>query len=264
MSSPKPPALPKPHDPQSIILVPYPKIILLYPTFIMAIVAGCYMSFFAPSSDVAASPVAAAAAIEPAEGAGAQSTPGLSQAKPGSSVALIFLAIFGLNLVVYAFDFPRTTSLTLFFLAVAIGLGLMLLIQYMPSLLPWMYNVLVWIQPTADATFYWCFTVILGAIYLGVLFNIKFDYWEVRPNELLHHHGYLSNLERFSAPSLRISKEINDVFEFMLLGSGRLILHPSNEPRAIVLDNIVNISKREAEITRMLGALQVSVRQEGE
>jgi hypothetical protein len=103
---------------------------------------------------------------------------------------------------------------------------------------------------------------VLGLIYAGVLINIRFDYWEVRPNELLHHHGILSDLERFSAPNLRIDKEINDIFEYLLLGSGRLILHPSNERRAVVLENVFRINQKEKAITKMLGALQVQVRTE--
>ena len=88
----------------------------------------------------------------------------------------------------------------------------------------------------------------------------RFDYWEVRGNELLHHHGVLSDLKRFSAPNLRIDKEINDVFEYLLLRSGRLILHPSQERRAIVLENVFFINQKEEKITKMLGALQVRVR----
>ena len=103
---------------------------------------------------------------------------------------------------------------------------------------------------------------VLTLIFIGVWINRRFDYWEVRPNELLHHHGILSDLERFSAPHLRIDKEINDVFEYLLLGSGRLILHPSEERRAIVLDNVFWISGKEKVITSMLGALQVQVRDE--
>ena len=72
---------------------------------------------------------------------------------------------------------------------------------------------------------------------------------------------YLSDLERFSSPNLRIDKEINDIFEYLLLQSGRLILHPSNERRAIVLDNVFFISSKEKSITKMLGALQVQVRE---
>ena len=99
-------------------------------------------------------------------------------------------------------------------------------------------------------------------IYVGVLIHSRFDYWEVRPNELLHHHGILSDLERLSAPHLQIEKEINDVFEYLLAGSGRLILRPSNERRVIILDNVLGIGKKEHAITKMLGALQVQVRTE--
>ena len=54
---------------------------------------------------------------------------------------------------------------------------------------------------------------------------------------------------------------INDVFEYMLLRSGRLILHPSQERRAIVLENVFFINRKEEQITKMLSALQVQVRE---
>ena len=50
------------------------------------------------------------------------------------------------------------------------------------------------------------------------------------------------------------------MFEYLLLQSGRLILQASEERRAIVLDNVPFIRKKEEAITRMLGALQVQVR----
>ena len=48
----------------------------------------------------------------------------------------------------------------------------------------------------------------------------------------------------------------------MLINAGRLILHPSNERKAVVLDNVFFINKKEAQITRMLGAVQVQLRTE--
>ena len=69
-------------------------------------------------------------------------------------------------------------------------------------------------------------------------------------------------MERLSAPHLRIDKEINDVFEYLLCRSGRLILQPRNSPRAIILENVFFISSKEKKITQMLGALQVQVRSE--
>jgi hypothetical protein len=116
------------------------------------------------------------------------------------------------------------------------------------------------LRPFANAKFYGILATVLLLIYIAVAVSVQFDYWEVRPNELLHHHGVLSDLERFSAPNLRIDKEINDLFEYLLLRAGRLILHPSNERKAIVLENVFFINKKEQQITKMLGALQVQIR----
>ncbi|MCR4410883.1 MAG: hypothetical protein NUV77_00495, partial [Thermoguttaceae bacterium] len=177
----------------------------------------------------------------------------------GVTITTIFLIVLGVNLVILAFDFPRTISLTLFFFVVAAALGLWLLFLKKPELLPAVTHLLRRFQPLANTTFFWAFVGLLGFIFVVSIITTRFDYWEVRRNELLHHHGILANLERFPAPNLRIDKEITDVFEYLLLGSGRLILQISSERRAVILDNVPFIRKKEAALTRMLGALHVEV-----
>jgi hypothetical protein len=223
--------------PQRVLLVPYPKVVFLYPTLLTSIAVAIFMSFSGEPLD--------------------------ATNKGAAVAATLFLGILALNLVILAFDFPRTTSLTLFFLAAALVMGGVLLFTFYPELLPSLTATLAAFRPLASATFYWTFAGILGLIFLATAAVVRFDYWEVRPNELLHHHGFLANLERLSAPNLRIDKEINDVFEYLLLRSGRLILQASNERRAIILDNVPFIKEKEQAITRMLGALQVQVRQDG-
>jgi hypothetical protein len=178
--------------------------------------------------------------------------------------ARIFLIVFALNMVVISFDFPRTTSLTWFFAITALVLGLWFLFSRYEGLAPKIVQGLLTIKPWANASFYMIYTMIMLFLYMWVMISRRFDYWEVKGNELLHHHGFLSNLERFSAPNLRIDKEINDLFEYILLRSGRLIIHCSNERRAIVLENVLCINSKEDLITRMLGALQVRVRTDKE
>jgi hypothetical protein len=225
----------KPHTrdevPARIFLVSYPKIIFLYPTFMMSLIAGIVLSFRGDVADTTS-----------------------------YVLTSLFLGVFAINLVVFSFDFPRTTSLTLFFFVAACVLGMFLTFQFRPEWAGILRSIFGKIHPFANSTFYHLFSFILGFIYLVVVFNLQFDYWEARPNELLHHHGLWSDLERFPAPNLRISKEINDVFEYLLLRSGRLVLTPSNEPRAIVLDNVLFIDRKERALTRMLSALQVQVR----
>lgn len=232
-----PTPVPPSDDPNSVILVSFPKIVFLWPAYLVSLIAGLYMHFSTGSATDISADAAGAAAI-----------------------GWTFLILVSLNLIVISFDFPRTTSLTLFFIIVAVVLGVFLAIVYFPNLVPSVRAFLSSIKPQANATFYYLFFGVMTLIYVGVFANRKFDYWEVRPNELLHHHGFLSDLERFSSPHLKIEKEINDVFEYILLGSGRLILQASNEKRAIVLDNVPFISRKEARITRLLSALQVQVR----
>jgi hypothetical protein len=239
--APEPPAAPKhiparsaaakKEPPERVYLVSYPKIAFLYPTFLMALGSAVYLT------------------IDPAHSV---------------IVTALFLGVLCINLVVISFDFPRTTSLTLFFFAAAIVMGGYLLSVLKPDVLPFLGNIFGTLQPQANATFYYVFVGIMVILYLFMFGSVQFDYWEVRPNELLHHHGMLSDLKRYSAPDLRVDKEINDVFEYLLLRSGRLILHPSGEKRSIILENVLFITQKEESLTRMLGALQVQVRKAGD
>lgn len=271
-----PPAVPaaktpekKHHDPPDrIILVSYPKIMFLYPTVLTALFCGLVMWFKGGLPDSqAAAPVpveqAAAAGADAAAPAGDEQAADKAQASAPTYhhvCARIFLLVFVINLVVIAFDFPRTTSLTWFFAIVAIVIGLYTLFRFNEGLLPKVVDGLLTVKPAANTSFYFIYAFGMLFLYICVLISRRFDYWEVKGNELLHHHGFLSDLKRFSAPNLRIDKEINDVFEYMLLRSGRLIIHPSNERLAVVLENVIFINDKEEKITKMLGALQVRVR----
>ena len=219
-----------------MFLVPYPKIVFLYPTFVMAIIAAVWTHFLSnplnPGNHVAA------------------------------GIGTLFLGVFTVNLVILAFDFPRTTSLTLFFFVAAVTLGLIVLFTFQPKLWPELTSFIYQFHAKANAHFYAAIAFILGAMFAVVAVVVRFDFWEVRGNELLHHHGFLSDLERLSAPNLRMEKQINDIFEFLLLRSGRLTIYTSNDRQPIVLDNVPFIDRKEQAVMRMLGALQVQVRRD--
>lgn len=226
-------------EPKSVYLVPYPKVVFFYPAFVAAIVIATWMAITNRFNVDVDDKMAVAA-------------------------TWIFLCILSVNLIVITFDFPRATSLTMFFFVAALALAVVLLSHLLPDTLPTVTEVITSIHPLANATFYIVFASVMALIYVAVFISVRFDYWEVRPNELLHHHGILSDLKRYPAPKLRVDKEINDVFEYLLLRSGRLILQPSSERRAITLENVPFISDKEKAITAMLGALQVKVRSDDE
>lgn len=223
--------------PSRILLVSYPKIVFLYPTFVMSLAAAIYLSLVWQPLDTTNTEAIV--------------------------LSVVFLGVWATNLVVLAFDFPRTSSLTLFFLFVAVVIGCVLLSVLKPEVLPYVAEKLRAFHPLANASFYWALSISLGLATLGAVIVARFDYWEARPNELLHHQGLWGDLDRFPAPGVRIDKEITDVFEYVLLQSGRLILHLSSERRPVVLDNVPFITRKEKALTRLLGTLQVDVRPEG-
>ena len=45
--------------------------------------------------------------------------------------------------------------------------------------------------------------------------------------------------------NLKFDKEIPDVLEFAMLGSGRLVLHVPNVNKALVLENVIFINNKE-------------------
>jgi hypothetical protein len=213
---------------ERIIIRTFPKIVFLYPTMIFAFICAIFVQ-----ADVGAR----------------------------SDWTLAFLALLAFNFCVLAFDFPRTASLTLVFTIVAVVLAAVLLNQRV-EFLPFLADMTGGLEPVANPTFFWMYAVILGLILGIVWFLHRFvDYWEVLSNELIHHHGILGGIQRLPAPGIKLDKDITDVFEYLLLRSGRLVIHPQGESKAIILDNVPNINRVEDGVKAILGVTEVSFRQ---
>lgn len=210
-----------------------PKVVFLYPTFLVAIAAAiwAWLSLGAVGGDLD------------------QSSLG-----PGR----LFWWTFTINLLVLSFDFGRGEFLALVLFFGMVTLGVVLLDQNVQLVRP-IQQALSTIQLRAHPHFFLLVAVSLGLLFVAVFFYQRFDYWEITSNELLHHHGLLGNVERFPAPELRMTKEITDVFEYCLLGAGRLVLHPQGAARATVLENVPFVSRKEANIQRLLSSVSVNV-----
>jgi len=211
-----------------IIVRACPKIVVYYPTVIAAFVCGLVTYFFSDKPAVV------------------------------ETVGEIFIIVLFFNTIVVAFEFPRLTAVAVFLLILALLLGLFLADRYFNLFEP-LKALHAAIHVTANASFYWFFAGIFLFVYIVTWIITRFDYWEVTPNELLHHHGPFGDLERFPSPNLKLDKEMPDIFEFLLLGSGRLVFYPTSERRAIVLDNVMRVNSVEARIKHLLSAMEVRI-----
>jgi hypothetical protein len=153
----------------------------------------------------------------------------------------IFLTCIALNLVVITFDFPRSTSLTIFVAVVMVVLAMVLLNQTFAIIGP-LHGWLSGLEISATRDFYLGIFIVIMLLFVGMAIVTRFDYWELTSNELIHHTGLLGNVERFSTAGLKLNTELHDVFEYLLAGAGRIIINIPGQPRPVVLDNVLRIS----------------------
>lgn len=170
----------------------------------------------------------------------------------------IFLLAFAVNMLVLTFDFPRTTSLLAVAISITVVLLLMLLNQTF-AIIPFISNFIHARDIYASTEFYLFFFIINVILFAAMSIAVRFDYWEVTGNELIHHHGLWGDLERFSTTGLKFNKEIADMFEYILARSGRVILLSPMMRHPVILSNVLNIDSVIRRADKVLDASTVRV-----
>lgn len=211
--------------PETIIIRSWPKLIFMWPTALLALLFGILQVFL----------------------------PGWNNVFGG-----VFLVCLALNMIVLSFDFPRSTSLTVFLTVAAVALGLILLNQRFAIIAP-LKHWLGSLELNASRDFYFTIAVAMGLMYVAMGILTRFDYWELNSNELSHRTGLLGDVERFSTAGLKLNTEIKDVFEYLLAGSGRVILNIPGNPRPVVLDNVLRIRRLMEQSKELLSRRVVQV-----
>ena len=271
-ASPPPPPSGAPGTPQhrgiGIRIFTYPKVIFIFPTFIASLICGVGMMMIGDNTiDPTKAATASASArdktvAESKQTAAAPAHPARHERfkTPQNLLGVLFLAVFAFNLLIMGLDFPRFTVILMFVL----GLFALFFILWIGAFFD--YDLMISVRRVmgsiyvfANAEFYFMLAAILFVLFVVIYLTRWLDYWEILPNEILHHHGPLSDLERLPTLNLKFDKEIPDVLEFLFLGSGRLVLHVSEERKSIVLDNVLFINAKENMLKRLMSRLEVRI-----
>ncbi|MFX1259015.1 MAG: hypothetical protein ACFFAN_14245 [Promethearchaeota archaeon] len=205
--------------PNEIYLRTYPKIIFFWPLLITSFVLWLIQAFIDPSS----------------------------------ILGYVWFIVFFVNIFVTAFDFSSTKFFVLILAIVIIILIVVFLV------LPNFTVDLTGIELNLGLPweFYMLMTVILALILGIVVISTRFEYYKVERNEIIHKAGIFSSAERFPVKSLRIKKEIPDVFEFFMLRAGKLTIMPGRADEVMILNTVLNINKREAQLDWLLSHISV-------
>jgi hypothetical protein len=261
------------HREKGVVIFTYSKIIFMFPTMIVALICGIGMSLaHDQTSDPLARPAEAQASGAPAiaqaprEGDRAASTQAAAPDRhrrfttPQNLLGVLFLTVFAFNLLIMGLEFPRFSIVGVLLLVLSVVFFFLWLGAYFDlDLLRPVRAIMGSIYVASTAAFYYAIVLIMAVLFLIIYFTRYLDYWEILPNEILHHHGPLSDLERLPTLNLKFDKEIPDVLEYLLLGAGRLVLHVTEERKAIVLDNVLSINSKEKALKELMSRLEVRV-----
>lgn len=163
----------------------------------------------------------------------------------------LWLAVFAINMFIVAFDFSSTKF---FVLVLVIVVVVLLVIFLAPSLIGGLPTLSFNLGLTAS--FYLVVTIIMAIILGLVILGARFDYWKIERNEIYHKAGIFSSAERFPTKSLRIKKEIPDVFEFFILRAGSITLMPGHGD-VVNLPTVLNINKKQNQIDYLLSHISI-------
>jgi hypothetical protein len=249
---------------KGIRIFTYPKVIFLFPTLIVALICGIGMLTIGDRTVEHRKATAELRAAQEGTSPAAEATPSGAPhdrfKAPENLLGVLFLGVLAFNLLIMALDFPRFTIVAIgllvgFLVFFVLWLGAYFDYELMRAIRGLMARVYAY----ANAEFYFLVAGVLAMLFAVIYATRWLDYWQILPNEILHHHGPLSDLERFPTMNLKFDKEIPDVLEFLFLGSGRLVLHVTEERKAIVLDNVLFINSVERALKNLMSRMEVRV-----
>jgi hypothetical protein len=163
----------------------------------------------------------------------------------------IWLIVFFVNMFIVAFDFSSSKFFVLIMVVVVVVVLLVFLVPGLLTILPGgEFN------PGLTAEFYLVVTIIMALILGLVVLSSRFDYWKIERNEIYHKTGIFASAERMPTKSLRIKKDIPDVFEFFILRAGSITLLPGHGD-VINLPTVLNINKKQKQIDFLLSHVSI-------
>lgn len=203
-----------------VVVRAYPKVIFFWPTWILSLVSAII----------------------------------LATGNAPEHLGTVWMCVFAFNLIVIAFDFTEVVSvMVIAIVGVLIFAGL-----YFDFLGP-IGDFFAHLKLVMSQSFYWTMFGLFTIIYVFVILKSRFDYWEFRYNEVIHRRGVFADIKRYSTEDLRWFKEIPDVLERILAGSGRMILTTPREPHPIVIEHVLGINRIDEQVADILGVKRVTL-----
>lgn len=223
----------RPLPPGPVILRDWPKVIMMWPTLAVGLVCGVLMALY-PDIQAAA-----------------------GEFQRVHYVGLVFLIVLAINMTLLLYDLSLRGFIIVALAILALVLALFLLNQQFEGRV-WKgigraLSVRVW----ANAAFYFTFSLVL-LLNLGIAFLMtRFNYWKVENNEIIIHEGFMHEQERHPTAQARFKLVIEDIVEYGLIGSGKLVFYFGDNNSEKELKTVLFVHRKARALDELLGRVAV-------
>lgn len=218
--------------PDRIVIHPFPKVVLMWPVMLVSIV------FFFLGGGVTEKPI-----VDP------------------SALGWWWMVVFFFNMLVKTFDFGRNNFIATLATLAVLFLGLLVWdLQSEAEIYGSIYRFFQEQQLAMHGNFYAMMAASLAVLFAMAFVTTRFNYWVLSPNQLTHKHGILGDERHYATINMAVEKEIPDVFEFLLFGSGRLIFKPgvgADANKTLVVDNVFRVNHVEGKVREFMRFIRV-------
>jgi len=219
--------------PEPVILRDWPKIIMMWPTLLVSLVCGIIMAMYQGTSP----PPVEFARIH--------------------YVGLVFLIVLAINMTLLLYDLNLRGFVIVALAIIAMVLGLFLLNQQFEGKVWRSIGQALSVRVWANAAFYFMFSLVL-LLNLAVAWLItRFNYWKVENNEIIIHEGFMHEQERHPTAQARFTLVVEDIVEYGLLGSGKLVFYFGDNNTEKELKTVLFVHRKAKALDELLGRVAV-------
>lgn len=207
-------------------IIPLPKIVFFYPLMLVSLVSGIWEL----------------------------------RSTDSTFAGTIFIITFFINTLIISFDFPGVKAIALAFFLIALGLGILWLDSIYEILGPLKeISKIIFQKVHASPMLYFMVSgTLFSMIFGGCTVNYLWNRWIVEPGRLIHKKGLLADVTEYPVIDLEIQKRVDDVFEYILLGSGSLTFKPTPH-MMVTLENVMFINNAENKIRSIIRSKAIVV-----
>ena len=183
--------------------------------------------------------------------------PGPDAFKGSHYIGLLFLLVVAINLTFLLYDLSLRGFVIVTLAIIAMVLGLFLLNQHFEGKVWVTIGHALSLRVWANSAFYFTFSFIL-------LFNLviawiitRFNYWKVENNEIIINQGFMHEQERHPTAQARFKLVIEDIVEYGLMGSGKLVFYFSDNNTQHELPTVLRVHRKAKALDELLGRVAV-------